>query len=301
MTSEDRASTSNLVVVPEELRSLETAGSIVWWRLSEGLNLDALTEAWKEAELPEEQLPVAPSPKVAFTRTANALKAPRRLVRPLTDGGVVFLDESEVDGVLHHREAFRAKLDLVGRPVLTFPSVLDDDGSEASAEAATRESFLADYDHHLSQIAQSDVSPWLCRTMEWLEAVALRDTGGVYFVPGFVRGRWEKVVEALRAASRHQVMSVPAMKTAEAASAFLDAARAEAEAEAEKMMAELAAGGLGARALRTRIERGEKVVGKLARYEELLGGGLEALHEKLDHVRASLTCALMTEENTDEK
>jgi hypothetical protein len=275
------------------VESVETAGSAVWWRLSGGLNLAALEAAWVEAGLDPELLPRAPSPQTALARAAKTQAGPRMLVRSLDGGkGWAIVAEKaqgeDLDYAVEARLGLNAAGQLVVKPV---------DHKRADELAAS-------YRRHLTDLIQADVSPWLTKLMGTVHAVSLRDTGGVYFVPRTHLDMWRAMVAAIRKASSHAVLGMPCMRTDEAIEAITDAIAQEARAEAEALEEELAkaqsgdadAPKLGSRALEGRLTKADRVKAKVASYEALLGQKLDALHERLDEVKAKLARARLTVE-----
>lgn len=272
--------TPSLVAVTDPAPN--TAGAIVYWRLSGGLDLPRLTQSWEARSLDASLLPDEPSPTVALRRAVATLKKPDTRIEA-TKAGLVVLDRAErgSEGDLEFTKRLVASVDPVGRIKVSF-ALLDSD--RARVEEAFSEA--------LESIAGSDVSPWLSSLMRALHAVPLRDTGGVYFVPQFSMGRFALVLEALREASNHVIAAIPALDSKEAVSAVLDALQSEAEAELSTIRRELEGDALGARALNTRIDTTSRVETKLSSYENLLGGRLEGLREQIMHMRAQLTVAM---------
>lgn len=280
----------------------KAAGVIVWWRLVGGLNLVALETAWDEQGLDRRWLPSEPTPVVALGRAVAELRNGQTLVRSLPgrQGGWVVKAErvvQDADGEkdLDYTTELKAHLDDVGRPHV----------SPAWHQHAdkVRERFA----HYSSTLIQADVSPWLCRLMARINAVSLRDTGGVYFVPPFAIPEWEKITAALRAASAHVISNVPAMKSDEAISAISDAVGQEAEQALDAILREFEKAGepdadvkLGKRALENRAEATKKVEAKVAAYEAILGQKLEQLHERAETLRAMLTAAALKAADGDE-
>ena len=283
----------------------ECVGSIVWWRLSGGLDLDKLRTCWKTkhedaAPLDERLLPDEVSCERAFRRACKAQKQARRLVRPLEGGqGFAIVDETARGNRLTHSVHLTFTLDIVKR----VKAETSDGQSAAYTDMAKQ--VCDSYHWHQDNLIQSDVSAWLCRLMDKLEAVSLRDTGGVYFIPAHTLGTWERMVACIKNASSHALLGVPAMRTEQAVEAALDAIASESAQAAERLESLLVAheeaesredGKLGARALEGRVKRAEKVEEKLSRYEALLGAKVPALHERLEALRANLVLAQMAAE-----
>ena len=288
----------NIVVVDEADGSL--VGAIVWWRLSGGLDIDNFSTFWSNTTLHKGWLPTPVGFERAFRRACVSQQGGRRLVRPLeSHKGFAIVDELARGSDLSHRQRVNLTLDNLGRIVAqaSDDSVLDED-TEALVKTI-QESYI----WHQDNLTQSDVSAWLCKIMDRIQAVSLRDTGGVYFVPADALAKWELIVGCLRAASAHTVLSVPAMRTEQAVEAALDAIANESlvaiqalEKTLEEHNSPESDTKLGARALAGRVAAAEKVAKKIAQYESLLGASLPSLTERLTELSANLVMAQMAAE-----
>jgi hypothetical protein len=269
----------NLIAVPNAAPT--TAGAIVYWRLSGGLDLDRLRAAWEAEQLDTRLLPEEPSPTVALRRAVSTLKKPDTRIEATRAGLVVLRRREVADGELEFDKRLTASVDIVGRIRVGF-----------AADPVDAETVTTAYDVACRTLVQADVSPWLATLMRDLKAVPLRDTGGVYFVPRFAGERFEAMLRALRAATGHVIAAIPAMDSGEAVAAVLDALQAEAETELATIRKELEEEQLGERALATRIRTTSSVEAKLSAYEGLLGSNLDALRERITNMRAELTVAM---------
>jgi hypothetical protein len=283
-------------------------GSIVWWRLSGGLDLEQLYECWERAGLPKQWLPEEPSCERAFRRACKAQKEPRVLVRPLEGGkGFAIVREHAKGDDLSHNVALRFTLDVVKRVRATGP-----DGTLLPIGANKTVDVVRDaYRYYQDNLMQQDVSSWLCKMMDKLGAVTLRDTGGVYFIPAHSLAKWEEMCRCIkgskeRPTSAHAMLGVPAVRTDQAVEAALDAIAHESTQAADKLEKVLDAhltgesddDTLGAKALGTRVKRAEGIEAKLSQYEQLLGAKLPELHERLEALRANLVLAQMQAEES---
>lgn len=280
-------------------------GAIVWWRLSGTVEYDELRAKWLAEGLDEGWMPRAPTAQVAMRRTANDLREKRVLVRPLgRNNGFAVVRERvngkarKADGAepleadLSYEVLIRVTLDGVERIVVENVGMKGDMDQEEGF-IRTKAAMKAAYQQHLNQLAAEDFSPWLARLMPQLDAVSLRDQGGVYFVPPSAMPKLEAVVSVLRKVTAHTVNRVPAMRTNEAVEAILDAITQEAEAEATRFEKDLAEEKLGEVGMQNRANEATEVEAKLVRYEEMLGVKLEVLRERLLNVRTQLTVAAL--------
>lgn len=283
----------SIVAVSEKV---EHAGVILMWTLRGATDLGALTQAWADAGLDPEELPEAPSPEVALRRAMNELREKHRLVRPLGRGnGYALVRENAEGDDLDYEIELKVSLDKVGR--LTFT------GGDFEARDKVRELF----DEHAKHVSPEDMSAWLVNRIPKFDGVAMRATGGVYFIPHVHRPALDGMVQAIRAATRHVFYRIPAIHEADDASrsdvvqAILDSIEAEAKAEAEAMEQDLANAKYGARGYQHRIERTDTVEQKIGRYEALVGGKLDGIRERLETLRANLAVAVMKAQAEEEK
>lgn len=291
---------SNDIVAVNDIGA-DTAGAITYWRVGD-LSLDALTAAWGVEGLDPKLLPPEPEPEVALRRAVTAQAEKRRLVRPLARRGAwAVVDETVVGDSTHYEQ-----IATVHFQVGAVPPIRVDRGPTVSwaavdvVETAIRES----YEVNRSRLDHSDVSVWLVRLATRVQAVSLRDSGGVYFVPRDGTDFWTKVARAVDAAAGHKVFRIPALKASEAVEAILDAITHEAESEASAIEADLAKEGdeqIGVRALKSRGDTCEAVLAKVASYERLLGVKLDTVRERIDRLSADVATArlLAESENKD--
>lgn len=288
-----------------------TAGAIVWWRLSGTVDFEVIKKAWEKAGLDEKDLLTPCSPTTALRRAVDELREKRTLVRPLgRSNGFAIVKEMLTDAhdsaerlgatptvnrELEYDVLCKVMLDDVGRVKVETVGASDDLVNKIAKEV--RENF----ERNLSTLETQDFSCWLVRMMPRLDAVGLREGGGVYFVPHDRVEHVAKVVGVLREVSSHIVNRVPAMRSDDAVEAILDAITQEAEGEAAALERALTENKLGERGFENRLSHCDLVESKVARYEGLLGKNLDVLREKLEDLRARLTLAVLKQQSADEK
>lgn len=277
---------ANVVAVTS---GLADAGCVTWWRLAGGLDLVRLRDVWLAAELPEHWLPAEPGTSTALRRAVGELREGHRLLRATSGDVLTIVDEEEVHGELEYRTTFKARLDKVGRLQVVLATTVGD-----------REKVTEAFERYTTELTSQDVSTWLAKLMDRLDAVSLRDTGGVYFVPRFAMVQWQRAIGAIQEASKHAMLFIPAMRSEDAVRAVFDAVGEEVRREAEVIRAAVGTGTLGPRALRTRIATTEAAEQKLAQYEGLFGERLDGLHGLLNGLRAELSVAMLTAEAAEE-
>lgn len=263
----------------------KAAGRIVWWTLSGDVNRDALALALA-GEGSAFEAPPEPSPKVAITRAAHEVaKAMRGDAHQTKQGAWCIVGKaSKEDGgaTLAYPINLEAVLGADYRPVVT--------GDDPAA-------FLAAFDAARASLASIDVGNWLCDVLTRVGAVALRERGGIYFVPRDAVAKWERVTRALASASGHKIHAMPAMRTADAVDAILSAITADTERQCDETNAEIRGDDehkpLGKRGLANRHQEMQGLLERLARYEDILGTRLDGLRTGIENVRASLSAAIL--------
>lgn len=286
----------NIIAVSDKIHH---AGCILMWSLSGSTNLAALRSAWVAAGLDADELPEAPSPATALRRTVNELKEKHRLVRPLGRGdGFALVRETWQGEEPEYAVEMKAKLDKVGRLVLEpGPAGWDSETANMLREIYHRQELL---------LSPEDISGWLVDLIPSLDGVAMKHTGGIYFIPFPSLARLGKIVAAMNAGTTHKVYRIPAVhegddnSRSDVVRAVLDSIEAEAGAEAAQMEADIAAAKFGARAYENRIARTDEVEQKVARYEALVGSKLEVLRTRLDSLRMNLTIAMSKAQSAEE-
>lgn len=274
-----------IIAVPDA----EVAGAIVWWRLQGDTELQELAEAWDREDLDPDHLPRPPTPRRALARAVRSQQGPRRLARPLGGHrGWALVDESPGDEDLEYRTLLTARLDGL---VLSV---------RGSVDVVARETVSSAYAHYTSVLTTRDVSQWLSALIQQVSAVSLRGTGGIYFVPRDQLDEWRRAAGALRAASDHQVHEIPALRSEEAVAAVLDALSREADRHLAGIEGDLDCEDLGAKALRTRAARCDRLREKVETYEQLLDRSLEQLRGRIGGLKAGVVAAALLAEAEDE-
>jgi hypothetical protein len=264
-------SKSPLVAVPSDALPDGTCGLITFWRLGGSVAIDALAAAWRAADLPDTWLPSGQTPATALKRTLDHhVKATGRryLVRPVVPGQEWHVVEERVlvgadieeDRSLSYDTVFTARLTAIGGLRLT--------GNGLYA-GHVRE----DFEFTLARLSDRDLSSWLPRLVDRLDAVPLRPSGGVYFVPPSNVCTWDAVRQLLSAASggRCAIERIPAMRSADSARAILTGLVDEARAQIAAIVEDLSRAEITHRGIDTRREQLAALSAKIQRYEALMG------------------------------
>lgn len=240
------------------------AGAVTWWRLSGDVVYAELERVWVEAGFAAEDLPSPTSDSVALRRAVDHFRDNQTMVRAHPDGGFAVVDEYVDDdtGDLEYEVRFHVWIDYEDR-TLSFDRTVADELADQVLDA---------FEKYRGRLASNDLSSWMVRRAKALNAVALRDTGGIYFIPEPAAPTWSAFADVVSKVSASRVYELPALKTDRAVEALLEAVVAEAAEETRKLEEALdSADEHTQRGLKGKASRCKAIADKLRLYEELLG------------------------------
>jgi hypothetical protein len=263
----------------------ETTGAVWFWQTVGGdVSVQALADAWTAEGLPARWLCDGPSDDVALRRAVESQKTKDIMIRKHPRGGWAIVREASAGGRLTYGVSVRVYLEAGTVGVCT------ETGEQNETTAAMRALLLPEFERAKRAHAASDLSAWLVRlASRELSSVALRERGGVYFAPRDEVRTLRAIKRALARAGAHDIHEIPALRSAEAIAAILDAISREVATECATLDGEIAAGDLGVRAARTRIGEIDALAEKVRRYEALLGRPLGDALTRLSALRAQLS------------
>jgi hypothetical protein len=309
MTGEEiKNGTAGVVVVAD---AGNVAGRVVYWRLAGTVEHEVLVDAWAEADLDLALLPSPPSPLHSLRRTMAVLTGTRSkrrlLVRPLGRGvdGFALVHEAADGRDLEHATILTASISdertEAGTPILDVRpgpalNIIDLDAA-GWANGGVQRDVQRQFGVACMEHDPGATSYWLTNLLPKMNAVSLRDKGGVYFLPRDMIPVWDRMVEVIRSVSDHAIFQLPAMQTQDAVDAILDAVTQEAKTLATSIERELNDGEeLGKRALQTRVRYCDEMRAKLDRYAELLDTKLDDIDARLDSLKANVAQAILMAE-----
>lgn len=240
----------------------ETTGAVVFWQLGGTVSLPELRSAMSREGAADELAPTGCSPEVALSRAVREQQASDVLVRKHPLGGWALVHESK--GVDHLEYAEGARFDLDAGGVAVY----------GATDATLTERVNAAFARNLGSLSTTDISAWLVKLAEGaFNGVALRERGGVYFVPRDKVSTFRAIKLALASVQPECVVhEIPALKSAEAIAAVLDAVTREARAAIIELQGELNdPQGVGTRAATNRVKQIDTLLAKIRGYETLLG------------------------------
>lgn len=277
-----------LIATNEEATS---SGAIIYWRLGGNVQATRLRNAWIAAGLDEDLLPPKPDALAALKRVLKSIETDEIRVdsveRDTTHGkrGLAVLKKNKMStGHAMWVTQWQALLDTDDQ--LAFVTV---DGEEFDADIA--ELISAQYAQERGILPHTAMSVWMVSLIEKCNAVALRDSGGIYFVPKWHLPRWRSFVNVVKTVSKTKPFEIPAMSSESAAEAVLDALTQDCDTFINKVEGEL--GNVGVRALQTRENLLKTMANKLEAYTDIIGGKVTGLRSKLETLQGHLSTALI--------
>lgn len=262
------------------------AGAITYWRLSGEMNRAELCARLESAGLGKLR-PRVISEEQALRRALASIQERRILIRPLgARGSWAIVQEHARGSELAYQELLRAHVNPMG--ILILDERANENTADMMRVANLRDAIRAAYAHALQTMAPLDVSGWLTRqAMPACDAVSLRDTGGVYFVPRDSVALLETIAGLVGA--EHSIFRIPAMHSADAADAVLAAIEDEARAAVADVESWLdTTTEPGERARKARETDMAAVRAKLTRYEDLFGRRMSTIGSRLGMIRNRL-------------
>ena len=280
----------------------EACGCVSYWRAGGDVSIQALADAWVAAGLNPKMLRAAPDTQTVLRRAVAQQQTRHRLVRAVKRGEWAIVDEHVTEPV-------------EGQPVVpptytTFAMVgSGTNGPEFEQHAATDAEFAKfQADVRSAFRAQAgvydpgDITGWLVKLAYQQNAITLRDSGGVYFIPKDAVTFWNRIATVIESVtkSQHRVFRIPAMRNNEAMAAIIDAITTEAEALVAVVEAEMVVTGddaLGKRALKTRQAQASEMLKKVETYEALVEQKL-TVRSRVEELQAAIVAASLTAETS---
>lgn len=200
------------------------------------------------------------------------------------DGGLYLVRQEPGESGPEFKVLVRAHLSTGGLP--DFDVDREFNGVETCDEHSVQSHLVERFWHYIENIASTDVSSWLIAQAHECDALSMRDTGGIYFIPRDNLDDWRKRIDALHEHTNCRVHLVPAMNAREALDAVLQSLLDECSAFTDALGNDIVDENLGARALQNRAEQAKEFLGKLDRYANLLGpiaeGRLAQLRDQIE-------------------
>jgi len=283
------------------------AGATIFWKLRDTTTRLKLDEALHNVGIDQEHrmLPAEPSPEKCLRRACKQLREYRRLIRPLKGKkGWALVSEKATEDNLSHETDVIVRYVPMGSEAGDISWEPTYEGKQRigwttldEMEGKVREAFNEEF-HVLNH---GDMSAWLLRHVHCMNAVALRDGGGVYYIPGGYIAHWEKLSETLKLLGSSRAYSIESVKAENAVEAVFDALVDEAASMAGKVRGQMESEALGIRAMHTRIGTCESFLEKIKRYESFLDTNMDRIHEQVNDLKVELSAAILAADDDEDE
>jgi hypothetical protein len=261
----------------------ENAGAVIYFRRGGGtVQCSDLRKSWGLADLDTKELPKAPSAAAALKRALDEQKSRSVLVRPLKGerGYALVLEQHDEDNDLDYTVDLTVRLDELKLATFNNPE------HPLAATIVTRQLF------HQTVYNDQDISSFVIDIARKHDAVSLRDTGGIYFIPHTHLDEFNKRAEVLEKNSGLTVFRIPAEDSSNTVKAVLAAIEEEAQKGIEELKAFMypeEGDPPGERAIKTKMGKVKELTSKVSRYESLLGESLKSFTDKLTSLQSDMT------------
>lgn len=280
----------NLVAIPG-FNQDHLCGACVAWSLKGETPVNVLSGQLTSLGISEDAQPQPASQAVALKRAMSSVTGPRRLLRKIDGGTWALVDEDVVDADLAHHTILKARLGDNG-PVFTPANT----GPETFA---LMEDVQAEYHRQVAGFLSTwDLSSWLIQIAQGMSALALRSSGGFYFLPPSAMTLWRGIAKVIRA-NGHEMIEIPTVKTEEVLDIVAAAMTSEADTEVQKID-DFLLKDVGSRAIRGRQQLADEAIQKVMQYEALLGRQMDGVQAKLNALRGRLMAAVLEAEAAEE-
>lgn len=284
---------SNLIATEDQASA---CGTITYWNCGGKIAHDRICEILAKHGI--KQTPGKVGAKTALHRVLTTQVASETvLVRKLASGKYLVVQETQV-GEEQMEWKPTATVGLTKSPTgweleVKAGNLVDSETFEGLKAKITRA-----FNTQRVMLDASDVTYWMVGVVKkHLDAVTLRDNGGVYFVPKEHHKALQALRDALDEAKVSLVRQIPAMRATDAAVAILAALQEEAFREAQAIEQFLTDNSeAGKKALRTKESVLEQVKAKVQRYEQLFGARAIEVQNRLAAVRAKVAQAMIVAE-----
>jgi len=282
----------SLSVVTDGKMQEGTCGAICWWSLREGADHEKLCKRIEEV-LDVVYGKQMPRPRPVSKRAAMH----RSLVGVLSSGTLRVLNASQMRSIVVHvgKQVEGSNLiqpESIWQLRIDKDQVVEDLRNSEYITAAIVQDFQNTYNSVLKAVDVSDLSSWMVECIDTvMGGVSLRkSTGGTYFVS-------KENMPLLRALKQllpefgSQLFMVPALPSADATEAVLDALNHEINQSAEAIGEEIAAmtPDTQQRVFTSRLAKIEELTARAKKFEGLMGGSLDVIRDKLSTLQMACT------------
>lgn len=281
-------------------REIEVDGAVVYWSAGPTRRQLLIEQVRQFAldELVPEQRTDAACLKAAMRDYCDARAQRRRgrdkLLQPRKKqkhNGFEVLDVERGEEGNDYRMDFAAKVTESGAIVVTR--------GQADASELRRA-----FDTHKAQLTGAAVGQFLVEVLARLGGLALRPSGGVYWIRGAVVPHWEAIAnvveECAAEGSRNTVYSITHAFNERSIRAVKDAIIGEVTTASDALLEEIKCNELGQEALTRRQVVAAALHARVAQYEQILGEALDTLHQAICVAEEAAAAAVSLQASEDQ-
>ena len=272
-------------------KELKIGGSVVFWSL-DWTDIGTLADAFNSQGIAG-YIP-APRTETSVLKSALVKHFGRKdyIIRPLEDrtGFDVSTEmRGEEENEYTHNYSFRVESELQGS--VGKVSIVNGNAYGAADMLTT---IQGKYDGLKNLASPAVMGGMMVKLVDQCDGVALRPTGGVYWIPDEHLGKWEQIAEAVEKSGK--TSTCYSMHTAfdgEMVKAVRDGITMEVNNEVDDIESAVTSGRIGKRACEARVTQSAELEAKLARYEKALGESMTVLHGALGRASTAAAQAAM--------
>lgn len=251
--------------------TVNASGAFVFWTCATWSNQAKLAEGMQAIGMGG----FAPKPMAREVALREALEVVMdgkgRMVRPLAEAnGFCVIEEEKGTDANNYVQVLMAKID---GPRITLKP-FDQDQANKIADA---------FKAHLGYVPGHQVGHALVSIVKRFSGIAIRQTGGLYWLPIKHAEAWRKIADAVEMASaigQSKVYLATMAVNADSIRVVRDAIKREILAESERILTDLK-GDLGQKAIDGRLRYVKDLEAKVTEYEGIVGESLGDLREAL--------------------
>lgn len=244
-------------------------GSVVFWTLSSDSIRQQIVDGWTAIDPAWGKLAPRERTPESCLRDALSFLFPKAILRPLEkrDGFAVLQEQRFKDDV---------------QTICTHAVAIEDSGivMRRGYGYDLSQAIEHRYNNERQLLRPAQVATALVACMANLNAVMLRPTGGLYWLPDTSLHTWTQLADVVQgAAVGNTIYRITHAFDNESVRAVRDAILAESNRRATEIIADIDSGELGERALRQRSRDADALRIKVEEYERILGEALPSARE----------------------
>lgn len=191
-----------------------------------------------------------------------------------------------------------ARGDAANDYVTDFSAKVVDGVVQISRGYAERTSLQEKYDLAKVTLGGNAIGRSLVDIMASLKGTALREAGGVYWIPDEGVPTWARVIAAFQDAGRNKVYAMRTVMDSQTVRAVSDAIVGEVLAASGSLADEIRTGQLGEQALDSRRQRAKSLHARVSEYEQILGQTMQHLHQVIGIAELAAASATAIQEDS---